>query len=195
MPSLDRLLQSGRVPRVIGFDDAPFERAAGSPVSVSGIVCTGTRMEGMVWGTATRDGDDATDVLCALLRSSKFHEQVHLVLLDGIAIGGFNVVDLPLMSERLGLPCVAVMRRMPDLPAVRGVLSRFEDAERRLALLDRAGPIHTLDGFVFQCVGLEPDVVARALTALTDRGKVPEALRLAHLIGAAVKTGQSGRRA
>jgi len=195
MPALDRLLQSGRVPRVVGFDDAPFAREAGSPVHVAGIVCSGTRMEGMVWGTATRDGADATDVLATLLGESKFRDQVHLVLLDGIAVGGFNVVDLPGLADRVGLPCVAVMRKMPDVAAVRAVLGRFPDADRRLRLLDRAGPIHTAGDFVFQCAGTSPDVVGRALSLLTDRGKVPEALRLAHLIGAAVVMGQSGKRA
>jgi len=41
----------------------------------------------------------------------------------------------------------------------------------------------------------DPAIVGAALATLTDRGKVPEPLRLAHLIGAAVVTGQSGRRA
>jgi hypothetical protein len=37
--------------------------------------------------------------------------------------------------------------------------------------------------------------MADALTQLTDTGHVPECLRLAHLIGSAVKTGTSGQRA
>jgi len=37
--------------------------------------------------------------------------------------------------------------------------------------------------------------IARCLGYLSDRGKVPEALRLAHLITAAVVTGKSGKRA
>lgn len=39
--------------------------------------------------------------------------------------------------------------------------------------------------------GEEPAVVAKVLQRLTDCGKVPEALRLAHLIAAAVMTGES----
>lgn len=195
METLERLVSAGRTPRVIGFDDAPFERAAGSPVKVSGVVCAGTRMEGMVWGTATRDGADATDVLVDMLRTSKFHAQVHLVLLDGIAVGGFNVVDLPRLHAELSVPCVAVMRRQPDLAAVRQALARLPHAQRRLDLLERAGPIHESPPFVFQCVGASPTAVGRVLPLLTDRGHVPEALRLAHLIGAAVVLGQSGRRA
>ena len=49
--------------------------------------------------------------------------------------------------------------------------------------------------YVFQVAGEAPDVIGPALNRLTDRGHVPEALRIAHLIGSAVRTGESGRRA
>jgi endonuclease V-like protein UPF0215 family len=195
MKSLAEILRLNRRVRVVGFDDAPFDRAPGSPVSVSGIVCSNTRFEGMMWGQATKDGTDATDVLADLLLAGKFYEQVHAVLIDGLAIGGFNLIDLPLLAERLERPCVAVMRKQPNLEKVRGVLSRFPDAPYRFTLLERAGPIHEEGGFVFQAVGAEPAVVARTLAAVTDRGRVPEPLRIAHLVGAAIKLGQSGRRA
>lgn len=195
MKGLETLLESRLTIRVMGFDDAPFGRRAGSPVDIAGVVCGGTRFEGMVWGTATRDGDDATAVMARLLLDSKFADQVHVVLIDGLAVGGFNLVDLPALAAAVGRPCVAVMRKPPDLAAIRRALERFDDVERRLALIARAGAIHTHGPFVFQAAGAEPSAVGRALDALTDRGKVPEALRLAHLIGSAVKTGQSGRRA
>lgn len=195
MKSLAEVLRLNRRVRVVGFDDAPFDRTPGSPVNVSGIVCSGTRFEGMMWGEATKDGTDATDVLAELLLGGKFYEQVHAVLIDGLAIGGFNLIDLPQLAERLERPCVAVMRKHPNLEKVRAVLERFEDAPYRLRLLERAGPIHEQGGFVFQVIGESPAVVARALAAVTDQGRVPEPLRLAHLIGAAVKMGQSGRRA
>lgn len=43
--------------------------------------------------------------------------------------------------------------------------------------------------------GCTPDEAARLLQTVTENGNVPEALRIAHLIGSAVKTGQSGKRA
>ena len=39
-------------------------------------------------------------------------------LLDGIAFGGFNVLDLPRLARTLRRPCVSVMRKLPDLPAM-----------------------------------------------------------------------------
>jgi endonuclease V-like protein UPF0215 family len=184
-----------RLPRVIGFDDGPFARRPGAAVPLAGVVCGGTRFEGLVWGRVRRDGWNATDAVCRLLEGGKFLPQLHLVLLDGIAFGGFNVVDLPQLAARLKKPCVAVMRRPPDLDAVERALRRLPRADARWAKLKRAGPIHELGGFTFQVQGAEPALVAEALARVTDRGRVPEALRLAHLIGSAVVTGESGQRA
>jgi endonuclease V-like protein UPF0215 family len=180
--------------RVIGFDDAPFQRAD-THVNVSGIVCSGTRFEGMLWGTAERDGFDATEVLIEMVKPSKFHPQLHAILLDGIAVGGLNLIDLPRLAEELALPCVAVMRKEPDLEAMKKVIGHLPEPSRRLELLERAGPIHTAPPFVFQVAGADVSVAEELLGRVTDTGHVPEALRLAHHIGSAVKTGSSKNRA
>lgn len=192
---LESLLIRDRVIRVVGFDDAPFTRRKGGSASIVGVVCAGTRFEGMVWGKVRQDGWNATDTVCKLLVGRKFLPQLHILLVDGIAFGGFNVIDLPKLSERLSLPCVAVMRRLPNLAAVEQAICRLPQPERRLGLLHRAGTIHAFPPFFFQVCGERPDVTAAVLRRLTDCGNVPEALRLAHLIGAAVVKGESGRQA
>jgi hypothetical protein len=185
----------GRTLRAVGFDDAPFARGGRGDVALAGVVCAGTRFEGLVWGRLRRDGWNATEAVARLLLPGKFLPQLHLVLLDGIAFGGLNVVDLEALAARLSRPCVAVMRRDPDLAAMERAIRRLPGAERRLALLRRAGPLHRHGPFVFQVRGADAAQTGLALERLTDRGAVPEALRLAHLVGAAVMRGESGRRA
>lgn len=192
---LETLLRHNRTIRVIGFDDAPFVRRSPNPVAVAGVVCAGTRFEGMVWGHVQPDGWDATDVFCKMLISSKFLPQLHLILLDGISVGGFNVIDLPLLAQCLQRPCVAVMRRQPKLDAVKQAIGQLPNPEQRIELLRRAGSIYEYPPFYFQVQGASPAITALVLARLTDRGHVPEALRLAHLITAAVITGESGRQA
>ena len=181
--------------RVVGFDDAPFLRQSDEEVYLAGVVCALTRFEGMVWGQVQPDGWDATDTICQLLLGSKFLPQLHLVLFDGIGFGGFNIVDLPRLASRLQLPCVTVMRRYPNLEKMKVAMGRLPHLEKRLDLLQRAGTIHVYPPFFFQVCGEEPQIIAEVLTRLTDCGKVPEALRLAHLIGAAVVNGESGSQA
>ncbi|MCX4242877.1 endonuclease dU [Paraliomyxa miuraensis] len=190
-----RLPKPPRQLRVIGFDDAPFVRRRGARVDLAGVVCRGTRFEGLLWGRTRKDGWQATERVIEMLRGSKYLPQVHLVLLDGIAFGGLNVVDLPRLSEAIERPCVAVMRRLPDLVAMERAIRTLSRPELRLERLRRAGPIHRRGVFVFQVCGMDPDVTHQALLRLTDTGNVPEALRLAHLIASAVRDGESRGRA
>lgn len=192
---LEVLMRLKRTIRAIGFDDAPFTRWASEPVAVAGVVCAGTRFEGMVWTHVQPNGWDATATLTETLLRSKFLPQVHVVLLDGISLGGFNVIDLPLLAKQLERPCVSVMRRLPKLDAIAYALRRLPEPERRLEILQRAGSIHGYPPFYFQVNGAEPEVIAEVLKQLTDRGHVPEALRLAHLITSAVVKGESGHQA
>jgi endonuclease V-like protein UPF0215 family len=48
---------------------------------------------------------------------------------------------------------------------------------------------------VYQVHGAGAEETFMALQRLTDTGHVPEALRLAHLVGGALAYGESGRRA
>jgi uncharacterized protein len=193
--NLETLLEQNKLIRAVGFDDAPFTRNSSHPVSLAGIICAGTRFEGMLWGEIQPDGWDATTTIATMLLNSKFLPQLHIVLLDGISLGGFNIVDLPALTHAVQLPCVSVMRRLPNLAKVEYALRRLPDPERRLELISQAGPIYQSSPFVFQVCGATPAITARVLTRLTDRGHVPEPLRLAHLIASAVIKGESGKQA
>ena len=195
MKPLEELLRLNRKIRVIGFDDAPFERKSGSVVHICGVVCSGTRFEGMIWGDTTKDGNNATEILSSLLKQSKFYEQVNVVLSDGIAVGGFNLIDLPALADTLQRPCIAVMRKKPDMTAIDNALQHFSNYEQRKATLLKAGTIFTHKALVYQVAGCEAETAAQVLERLTNTGNVPEALRLAHMIGAAVMTGESSNRA
>lgn len=192
---LTALIRQKKQIRAIGFDDAPFKRHQQSKVNIAGVICTNTRFEGMVWGAVEADGNDATETICQLLLGKKFLPQLHLILLDGIGFGGFNLVDLPQLAERLKLPCVAMMRKLPNIEKMQRAMSSLPNYQERLIVLQQAGKIYAAAPFFFQVCGEQPEVIAQALIQLTDRGKVPEALRLAHLVGAAVINGESSSQA
>ena len=137
---------------VIGFDDGPFEREHRGDVLLVGAVCSRTRLDGVVSGKVRRDGADATRRMVALVEASPFRAHVRAVMLQGIAVGGFNVVDIRELSRSLGLPVLVVTRRPPDLAAVRRAL--FSDAPskrppvrgapRKWRLIEAAGPLEPL---------------------------------------------------
>jgi endonuclease V-like protein UPF0215 family len=137
---------------VIGFDDGPFARAHRGDVLLIGAVCAGTRLDGVLRGQVRRDGVNATTTMIELVRGSQFAGSVRALLLQGIAVAGFNVVDVHELARALRLPVLVVMRRPPDLESIRRALfsddprlrPRVRGARRKWRLIERAGPIEAL---------------------------------------------------
>lgn len=192
---LETLLRRGRRVRTLGIDDSPFTPGSRRDVLVVGAVYSAGAFEGLLSTRVRQDGRNATDRLLQMISGSKFQPQLHMVLLDGITLGGFNVVDLPLLASGLGLPCAAVMRRRPDLPAIRQALQSLPNSRARWRLVQRAGTLHRAGPLWFQVAGATPAAAAEVIRLSVQHGKLPECLRAAHLIGSGVVTGESGKRA
>jgi hypothetical protein len=126
-----------------------------------------------------------------MLTGGRYANQAQAIVLDGIAFGGFNVVDLPYVAEQCGVAVLAVMRKKPDLQAVRAAISRTTGPQRRLELLNNAGPIHEALGLWFQCAGASPQVATEILRVSMGEARYPEALRVAHLVAGAFSKGTS----
>ena len=207
---------------VIGFDDGAFARDHRGDVWLVGAVCSGTRLDGVVTGRVRRDGADATRRIADLVERSPFGGHLQAVMLQGIAVGGFNVVDIEALRARLDMPVLVLVRRPPDMEAVRRALFSGSPSERppvrgaarKWRLLARAGPVEPLGVSRRSARGAPPTGLrgaaprlwvqragvsiegARVLVAATTlHGNVPEPLRLAHLIAGGVSTGWSRGRA
>lgn len=137
---------------VIGFDDGPFDREHRGDVLLVGAMCSGTRLDGVVAGRVRRDGADAARRMVQVLRASQFGESVQAVMLQGIAVGGFNVVDIHGLAKALNVPVLVVVRRPPDMAAVRRALfsdvphsrPRVPGAARKWKLIEAAGSLEPL---------------------------------------------------
>jgi endonuclease V-like protein UPF0215 family len=176
---------------VAGFDDAPFAPGHRGDVPVVGAVFAGLRLEGVLIGRVRRDGANATDVLARMVTGSRF-QQLQLILLQGIAVAGFNVVDVEALRRRTGLPVLAVSRRAPRFARIRtALLARVRGGARKWALIERLGPMERIAGVHVQRVGLEPAEAEAVIQRLAVNGHIPEPLRAAHLIAGALGRGES----
>lgn len=187
---------AGRFTHVIGFDDAPFDHAHRGDVLVVGTFYAGTRLEGVLSGKVRRDGANATRVLAHRLRHSRFHPHLHLVLLQGIAFGGFNVVDLHELHREIGVPVVAVMRSKPDFDRIRrALLEQVPGGARKWKLIEKAGSVEPAGRLFVQRAGITLAQTVPALASLCVTATIPEPLRTAHLIAGGVARGESRHRA
>jgi len=180
---------------IIGFDDAPFDRSHRGPVRVVGVVYAGERLDGIVSGQVMRDGDDATDVLARLITGSKFAAHLQLVMLQGLTLAGFNVVDLPRLHRALDLPVLVVARNAPDLDAIRdALLTHVRGGAEKWALVASLDPMEPLAGVFVQRAGLTRAEAHAILERTAIHSLIPEPLRTAHLVAGGITTGESGRR-
>jgi uncharacterized protein len=207
---------------VIGFDDGPFPREHRGDVLLVGVVCSGTRVDGVVSGTIRRDGANAARAMIAAIRGSQFGQHLQAVMIQGIAVGGFNVVDIHGLSRALAVPVLVVTRRLPDMAAVKRALfadvpdarPRVAGAARKWQLIEAAGTMELLGpsrrslkrrdvtgvrGGIpklwVQRAGLSLDEARKLVADTTLHGNIPEPLRLAHLIAGGITTGKSRGRA
>jgi len=98
----------------VGFDDGPFPPDHRGDVDLIGAVFSGDCLVGVLRNRVRRDGANATERIAQVIEESRYLEQLHLVLLQGIAVAGFNVVDIRALAHRLALPVIVVMRKNPD---------------------------------------------------------------------------------
>lgn len=164
-------------------------------MTVLAALCANTRFDSLLTTRVRAFGWGATEAIASVVRNSRFWGQLHVVLLDGIAVGGLNVIDLRALSEAVERPCIAVMRHAPDLEAMERAIRQYPQSDRRLALLRAAGAVIERDRWVFQVQGADESLAIEALERLTDTGNVPEPLRLAHRIGSGWVLGESRRQA
>jgi endonuclease V-like protein UPF0215 family len=187
---------------VIGFDDAPFSREHRGDVRIVGAVCSRTRLDGVVSTRVRRDGADATRRIIEVVSTSGFRRHLQAVLLQGIAVAGFNVVDLEALYRALTLPVLVVVRKRPDMAAIRralfegGQLQRgIPGAARKWRLIQGAGAPEPLSNLFVQRVGLSLAEAEELIAKTRLHGLLPEPIRLAHLIAGGVTTGRSRGRA
>ena len=182
--------------RTIGIDDGPFKRSGRGEVLVVGAVYRGGSVfDGLLTTTVRKDGWNATDKILSMLMDSKFLPQLHYVILDGIAFGGFNIVDIDRLHRETGLKILVSVRKKPNLKAVKNALKNLSRPEKRWQLIQSAGKIHAINNLHCQLKGMEVNEAQQLLKLTCTRSHIPEALRAAHLIAGGLVKGQSGRRA
>lgn len=177
---------------VVGFDDSPFALEHRGDVRVVGAVCARTRLDGVLATTVRRDGSNATDRLVEVVRASRFADHIRAVLLQGIALAGFNVVDIGRLAAELAVPVLVVVRKQPRMQMVKdALLDRTPGGAEKWKLIESFGALEPLGNLWVQRIGLSPKEATELLAATTSHGNIPEPLRLAHIIAGGVERGAS----
>jgi len=185
--------------RVLGIDDSPFTFQSEKALVVGVVARLPMYIEGIMRTEVTVDGSDGNEAIIAMVERSRYREQLRLIMFDGVAVGGFNVLDIALIRRRTGIPCATVTREMPDFEKMESALrTYFPDWKERLAVI-RAHPLYKVGprgrSLYATLEGIDAETFEEILSECTVQGRLPEPLRIAHLISSAMVLGESHGRA
>ena len=119
--------------RVLGIDDSPFTFQSKRALVVGVVARLPMYIEGIMRTEVDVDGTDANDAVIEMVRRSRYREQIRLIMFDGVAVGGFNVVDIDHIYRESGIPCATVTRSLPDIERMESALrTYFPDWKERI---------------------------------------------------------------
>ncbi|MCF7890237.1 DUF99 family protein [Candidatus Bipolaricaulota bacterium] len=173
--------------KVIGWNEGPFDFDQEEPTPLIGVI---TRGGGTVDGVLKRevavDGLNGTRLLSTAINESKHSEELSLVVLAGVTLAGFNVVDISKISENTKLPVLSVTREKVDMESFKSALKNLPNFQQRWRAARNAGEIGELDlddhRVYYQTANLSNSDAERALKVMATHSVLPEPIRLAGMI-------------
>ncbi len=181
--------------RVLGIDDGSLE---GEEILLVGVVFRGGFwIDGLLSAWIKKDGTDATEKIIFMVKNTK-HEDLRVIMTDGITFAGFNTIDIEKISRETSLGVIPVMRRMPDFKKIGRALDNFADKQERWQCIEKAGPIHCIPVhrgvLYFQCAGLEKEEAEKIIGLTCMHSQIPEPVRVAHIIATGIIRGEASRK-
>ena len=154
---------------------------------LSGIVMsTDLVIDGFVMGYSTVGGDDATDAILSMYKKLD-RPDVSFLLISGIVISLYNIVDLNRISEETGLPVIGVTYE--ESKGIRDAIKHhFPDSYKsKLAEYSKLGSrekitLHTSHNLYIRNEGCTLLEAKQLLDKITLQGSVPEPLRIGQLL-------------
>ena len=181
--------------RVLGVDDGAHVFRAKSRVPIVGVVFRGgSWLDGVMSTCVSVDGFEATEAISNMITSSPHYGQLRVIMLNGITLAGFNIVDIAKLNKSTGLPVIVVLRDKPDMARIKLALTKLPKPEERLEAITNAGELSAIatkdkkTSVYIQTAGIIPEDAQKIITFTSTRGNIPEPLRVAHLIASGISS-------
>jgi len=179
--------------RVIGIDDAPFDKfdPLQKYVLVVGTVFRGgSFLDGMVSTHVEKDGEDATLRIVEMINESKFKPQLQAIFLNGVAVAGFNVINPISLNKETGIPVIIIIRDYPDYKKMFSALEKL-GMQKKIGIIEKLPKPSKVDDIYVQNIGISRKETLKLLNITRTHSHIPEPLRVAHLIASGISDGES----
>ncbi len=177
---------------ICGIDDGGFDRFSQDKqvkIPVYGVIMKGAAyVDGIIQSQLERDDSSATRVLSEMVLSSSHKSQIQAIFLQGVTIAGFGIIDIHDLYTETTIPVIVILRKYPDYEKIHSALVKtFDDSAIRWKHIQRAGEplkIQENPSIYLQVAGISIDDATLLTKKCTAVGTIPEAVRIAHFIGA-----------
>ena len=143
-------------------------------------------IDGFVFGTATLDGDDATESILKMYDELN-RPDISYILISGLIISLYNIVDIKKIHEKLQIPIIGVTYNESegiDSAIKHHFPNSYESKIKQYQKLGNRDKItlHTSFDIFVRRQGCDLHEVKHLLNELTIQGSFPEPLRVAQLL-------------
>jgi endonuclease V-like protein UPF0215 family len=143
-------------------------------------------IDGFVFGTASIEGDDATDTILKMYDELQ-RPDVGYVLISGLIVSMFNIIDIKKLYHSLKIPIIGISYN--DSLGIESALKHhFPDSfESKISLYHKLGKrekitLNTSHDVFIRKEGCTLSDVKYLLNELTLHGSVPEPIRVSQLL-------------
>ncbi len=175
--------------RYIAIASGPIEKGRITPLL--GVIFRDNYIEGLLSTRVAVDGTDSTTRIIETVKGSRFGEQIRILLFNGIALAGLNIIDMQELERKLHSKVVLLNRRKQNADDLVNALREFsrltkKSVGKRIEMVESSRKMKAIkaNGFFLQ------STLDEAYLRRFSRGAF-EALRVAHIIASGVSVGES----
>lgn len=171
--------------RILGIAES-FSREKGKSILVGIVYRIDGIIDGFTFVETTLGGMDSTDRIIELYNELG-REDINFILISGVVISLYNVIDLHRIHYTLKLPVISITYEESEGLTEIFIRKFPRDWHHRLLIYYKNGDrsrIKLSNGYIIyiRSIGLEIDDAKRLLDKITFEGKYPEPIRIARLV-------------
>ena len=179
-------------PHVLGIDDAPFTKGEDLSVPIVAVMMEGaTLVDGVAVNRMKIDDPEATRFLIDWIRQMRWTPSLQGIVFGGITIAGLGLLHLPTLANELNLPILTVTRQDTHDSTLDTALIAAGLSDRLPVLNDNPASVEIDTGIFASFCGISDKEAKKLIRSTLQKSTMPEPLRVAHLIGAALVNGES----
>jgi len=183
LPAAHRIHSEKKGFRVLGIAES-FKKSCKKSTLAGVVMRRDLIIDGMTFGSASIEGDDATESIISIHKSLG-RDDVNCILIDGLVISMYNIINGEKVAGATALPVVAIT--FEDSNGLEGsIKNHFDDWQHKVEQYQKLGKreritLKTGKNLFIRYWGLSQEKVVAILNSFTLQGSVPEPIRVAKL--------------